>query len=183
MEDGKIIDLFWQRSERAIQETKMKYERMCLHIAMNILHNREDSEECTNDTYLGLWNSIPEERPAYFGAFICKIIRNISLNRLKYSLAGKRHGEVQMVYEELEAIADTRDYLWESLEEQELVAMMNEFLQKLSREKRNIFIRRYFFFDTVADIARMYEFSESKVKSILSRDGRKLQLFLQERGY
>ena len=183
MEDKQIIDLFWSRSERAIAETREKYEHLCMRISMNILHNMQDAEECTNDTYLRLWNVIPQERPAYFSAFLCKITRNLSLGRLKYYMAKKRKMDVLPVYEELEeALGDSCD-LTERITQQELVETINAFLSKLTLEKRNIFIRRYFFFDTIPDIAAMYRMTESKVKSILSRDGKKLRLYLQERGY
>lgn len=90
MEDSDIIELYWHRSEAAILETKKKYHKLCSHIADNILHSREDSEECVQDTYLAVWNRIPEERPHYFRAFVCKITRNISLNRLDHKRAAGR---------------------------------------------------------------------------------------------
>ena len=93
MEDSDIIELYWHRSETAILETKKKYHKLCSHIADNILHSREDSEECVQDTYLTVWNRIPEERPNYFRAFVCKITRNISLNRLDHKRAAKRDDE------------------------------------------------------------------------------------------
>ncbi|WP_343246297.1 RNA polymerase sigma factor [Diplocloster hominis] len=183
MEDNKIIDLFWNRSERAITETREKYERLCMRISMNILHNMQDAEECTNDTYLRLWNVIPQERPVYFSAFLCKITRNLSLGRLKYYMAKKRNMDVLPVYEELEEVLGDCCDLSERISQQELVETINVFLGGLSLEKRNIFIRRYFFFDTVSDIASRYKLTQSKVKSILSRDGKKLRQYLRERGY
>ena len=102
MEDSDIIELYWHRSETAILETKKKYHKLCSHIADNILHSREDSEECVQDTYLAVWNRIPEERPHYFRAFVCKITRNISLNRLDHKRAARRDEKNTVSFEELE---------------------------------------------------------------------------------
>lgn len=183
MEDNKIIELYWNRSEQAITETKSKYQRLCTKISLNILHNKEDAEECVNETYLGVWNAIPTARPIYFSAFLCKIVRNLSLKKLNYYLAKKRNSEASKAIVELDNILIQNVNLTMNIEEEELVSAINEFLSDLSIDKRNIFIRRYFFFDTIKEISNMFGFSKSKVKSILSRDGKKLCKHLQERGY
>ena len=183
MEDNVIIELYWNRSEQAIIETKNKYQRLCTKISLNILHNKEDAEECVNETYLGVWNVIPTARPVYFSAFLCKITRNISLKKLNYNHAQKRHSEALKAIDELENVLIKNTNPTINLEEEELIDAINEFLNELSIDKRNIFIRRYFFFDTITEISNMFGFSKSKVKSILSRDGKKLCKHLQERGY
>ncbi len=183
MEDNEIIELYWNRSEQAIIETKKKYNPLCAKISLNILRNNEEAEECVNDAYLGVWNAIPTERPGYFSAFLCKIVRNLSLKRLNYNHAEKRYSNIQTTMEELENVLAANINLSEKLEMEELVHTLNKFLRGLPSYKRNVFIRRYFFFDTISDIADHYGYSKSKVKSILSRDGKALCKFLLERGY
>ena len=183
MEDKEIIGLYWNRSEQAIIETKKKYGRLCVRISLNILHNNEDAEECVNDTYLGVWNAIPTAHPVYFSAFLCKIARNLSLKKLNYNHAIKRHSEASKAIDELENVIIKNTNPTMNLEEKELIDAINEFLSELSIDKRNVFIRRYFFFDTITEISNMFGYSKSKVKSILSRDGKKLCNHLKERGY
>lgn len=183
MEDNEIIELYWNRSEQAIIETKNKYERLCTKISLNVLHNNEDAEECVNETYLGVWNAIPTARPVYFSAFLCKITRNLSLKKINYSHALKRHSEASKAFDELENVLVQNTNPTINLEEEELIDAINEFLSELSIHKRNIFIRRYFFFDTITEISNMFGYSKSKVKSILSRDGKNLCNHLKERGY
>ncbi|SFR76665.1 RNA polymerase sigma factor [Anaeromicropila populeti] len=183
MEDNKIIELYWNRSEQAIMETKNKYERLCTKISFNILHNNEDAEECVNETYFTVWNAIPTARPVYFSAFLCKISRNLSLKKMNYSHAQKRNSEALKAIDELENVLIHNVNLTMKLEEEELIDTINEFLNDLSIDKRNIFIRRYFFFDTITEISNLLGYSKSKVKSILSRDGKKLCNYLKERGY
>lgn len=183
MEDNQIIELYWNRSEQAILETKNKYEALCTKISMNILNCREDTEECVSDTYLGIWNSIPTARPTYFSAFISKIVRNLSIKKLNYNLALKRNSKSLEIIEELEQVFTQNINLSLKIETEELVETMNDFLKDLTMDKRNIFIRRYFFFDTIAEIADRFGYTKSKVKSILSRDGKVLCAYLKERGY
>ncbi len=183
MEDNEIIELYWSRSEQAITETKNKYEKLCTKISLNIVHSNEEAEECVNDTYLGVWNAIPTARPVYFSAFLCKIVRNLSIKKLNFALAQKRNSNTAQVIEELENVLIENVNLSRKLEVKELVDTINEFLRGLSIDKRNIFIRRYFFFDTIEEISNLLGYSKSKVKSVLSRDGKALCHFLLERGY
>jgi len=183
MEDNEIIELYWNRSEQAIMETKNKYERLCTKISLNILHNNEDAEECVNETYLGVWNAIPTTRPVHFSSFLCKIARNLSLKKFNYSHALKRHSEASKAIDELENVLIQNSNPTINLEEEELIDAINDFLSDLSIGKRNIFIRRYFFFDTITEISNNFGYSKSKVKSILSRDGKDLCTHLKERGY
>ena len=166
MDDLKIIDLYFERDENAIKETEKKYGRLCLNIATNIIGNIEDAKECVNDTYLGVWNAIPPARPNNFTAFICKIARNISLKKWAFLTCEKRNSDMLVSLSELENIGK----------------LISEFLLSEKENARNIFIRKYYFFDTISDIANRYSFTESKIKSILYRTRTKLKEYLIEKG-
>lgn len=170
MEDNKIIDLYWERNENAIVQTQLKYGRLLSSISRKILKYEEDVEECVNDTYLGAWNAMPPARPAVLPAFLGKITRNLSLKKYRSSTALKRgQGDVPVVYEELEeCLSDTKS-IDENLMAQELAETINEFLRGLKKETRQIFVCRYWYFDSVSDIAERFGFSESKVKMTLKR--------------
>ncbi|MCD8306974.1 MAG: sigma-70 family RNA polymerase sigma factor [Clostridia bacterium] len=179
MEDSQIIQLYNMRNARAIDETHAKYGRLCYRIADGILHRREDCEECVNDAYMAVWNSIPPQNPAHFSAFLCGIVRNLALKRYEHDHARKRNRDVDVPLDELEsAIPDrTRDAL-EQLEEKELAAAVSSFLRTVSADDRNIFLQRYWFFRKVRDIASDFSCSQSRVKSSLFRTRNKLAEFL-----
>ena len=181
MDDGKIIDLFWERNEQAVKETDMAYGRRLYMLANKILNNREDSEESVSDTYMETWKSIPPERPRFFYAFLASICRNLSLNRLDWRMAAKRNAEVVTLTQEMEVcIPDARqDALMDS---REIRRILNAFLENLPKESRLIFLRRYLYVDTVAEIAARYGISESKVKTQLHRTRNKLYAFLAKEG-
>lgn len=183
MEDRQIIELFWTRSENAIAETAKKYEKYCYYIAFNILHNREDSEECVNDTYLKAWEIIPPQRPEKLSAFLGKITRNLSINRFKHRTAKKRgEGQYVMALEELQECIPAVASVEQAMEDNMLVELFNRFLEGLSLEKRRIFMRRYWYFSQVRDIASEYGMSESKVKMSLMRTRKALKDFLEKEG-
>lgn len=183
MDDKKIIDLYWKRSESAISETANKYGRYCNTIAFNILHNREDAEECVNDTYLKVWGVIPTLRPLRFSAFIGRITRNLSLNKYEYYNAKKRgQGETQVAFEELQECIAGVDNVENVIEDMLLTEKLNCFLEGLPTEKRKIFMRRYWYFSQVKDIAADYQMSESKVKMILFRTRNALKDYLEREG-
>ncbi len=181
MDDLHIIQLYFNRSENAISETEAKYGKLCLHIARNILADESDSEECVNDTYLSLWNSIPPLRPDNLKAFISRVTRNIALKRLRYNTALKRSKEMEISLTELEAVLPSDD-LQPGLDEQQLGRLINDFLQTVALDCRNVFLRRYWYFDSVADIAARYAFSTSKVKSMLFQTRNKLREYLSKEG-
>lgn len=183
MEDNKIIELYWNRSELAISETDKKYGRYCSTIAFNILHNQEDAEECVNDTYFKVWGSIPTLRPLRFSAFIGRITRNLSLNKYEYYNAQKRgQGETQVAFEELQECIVGAGSVEEAIEDILLTEKLNCFLEGLTIEKRRIFMRRYWYFSRVKDIAADYHISESKVKMILLRTRNELKKYLVQEG-
>jgi RNA polymerase sigma-70 factor (ECF subfamily) len=172
MTDQEILDLYFSRSESAITETAAKYGSYCTYIAMNILYNREDSEECVNDTWLNTWNAIPPRRPSVLRTFLGKITRNLALNIYEKQTAAKRgNGETAAVLEELsECLADTKASRPEDIPEKiTLTDCINRFLENQKPDQRKIFVRRYWYMSPVNEIAEEYGFSESKVKMTLSR--------------
>ena len=176
MEDSKIIELYFARSERAIDETHIKYGSFIKRLAYNILRSFEDTEEIQNDTYLGAWNSIPPVKPQVLKHYLSRIARNLSFDRLDYLNAKCRNRENEIFFEELEGcIPDRRGNAEEALELKELGESLNRFLSTLSREKCAVFLARYFYAMTIKEIAGKYGFTESKVKYILTRCRKKLK--------
>lgn len=181
MEDAKIIELFWERNEQAVQETDTAYGRKLFVLSNNILNNREDAEESVSDTYMATWKAIPPKRPQYFYAFLASICRNLSFNKLDWHLAAKRNAEVVALTQEMEScIPDSRQDA--QLDRRELRRVLEAFLEDLPRESRIIFLRRYLYVDTVAEIAARYGMTESKVKTQLHRTRMKLRKVLAEEG-
>ena len=181
MEDTKIIELFLKRQEDAIRETDTVYGRRLFGLANHILRSFEDSEECVNDTYLRTWEAIPPQKPKYFFGFLASICRNLSLNRLDWRDAAKRKAEVVTLTEEMrQCIPDSRQD--RQLEAKEIGRLLNAFLATLPQESRMIFLRRYWYVDTIQEIATRYGISESKVKMRLSRTRDKLRIYLEKEG-
>lgn len=180
MEDHRIIELYFARDEQAICETDEKYGRLCHHISHQILVDEEDVKECVNDTYLSLWNQIPPTRPHYFLAFISKIVRNLSLKKWEYIHAEKRNSRVLVSLEELEQVLPSSDD--RNITEKELGWLINGFLRLEKPEARQVFLRRYLFFDSIEEIAARFGFRESKVKSMLFRTRNRLREYLRKEG-
>lgn len=183
MQDEDIIDLYFSRSENAIKETEAKYGKLCTHVIRNILKGSEDVEEVLNDTYLGVWNSIPPTRPILFSTFLCKIARNLALKKYEYLSAQKRNPEVLISFSELEeCITDihSQDIRYSA---EELSAFINEFLRGEKQEQRIVFIRRYWYNDSIKDICKRCHMSKSKVETILFRMRKKLREALEEQGF
>lgn len=184
MDDAEIIRLYWERNEQAIPATAQKYGNYCTAIARNILDNREDAEECVNDTYLRAWNAMPPHRPHILSVFLGKITRNLSLNRLRRLTAAKRgKGRAAVVFDEIADLVSGRDSVEQQIERIELIQAIEAFLTALPCEKRHIFICRYWYFDSISDIANRFGMSENHVSVILSRLRRKLRDYLAERGF
>lgn len=183
MEDEKIIELYWQRNEEALAQTSQKYGAFCYHIAHNILKDGEDSRECVNDTWFKAWMSIPPKRPAFFQAFLGKITRNLSLDRYRRSRAAKRgNGALELVYEELEECIGAYDGMEKQTESLVVTEALRHFLEELSHDARIIFIRRYWYADSIEEIAKRYGMSTAKVKSALMRSRNRLKEFLEKEG-
>jgi RNA polymerase sigma-70 factor (ECF subfamily) len=184
MDDEKIIELYWERSEEAISATSRKYGSYCSSIAKNILGNSQDAEECVSDTYLSAWNSMPPHRPAKLSAFLGKITRNLSLNRYRHNAAEKRGGgEAAGVLDELTGLVSGTDSVEQEIDRRELVAAINTFLGTLSVRKRGIFVSRYWYFDSIPEIASRFGMTENNVSVSLNRIRLKLHNYLSGRGF
>ncbi len=182
MEDEKIIDLYWDRSESAITETKKKYGNYCKSIAFNILSNHEDTEECINDTYLALWNTIPPNRPVRLLAFIGRITRNIALDKYDFYTAKKRNAKFDLILSELGDCIPSSDNVELQYEARQTAKEISDFLRSIDYESRNVFLRRYWYADSISEVAKRFKMSESKVKSMLFRTRKKLKLYLEKEG-
>jgi len=181
MDDQKIIALYQARDEHAIEETAAKYGKLCLTVANSLLCP-EDANECVNDAYLAVWNAIPPEEPANLAAYVCRITRNQALKRLETASTEKRKASAEISLHELEEILPDARVSAET-DETGLGRQINAFLQKEKPETRRVFIRKYWFFDSIGDIARRYGYSENKVKSMLFRTRNKLKIYLKKEGY
>lgn len=184
MEDKDIVQMYWDRDERAIAETSAKYGRYCANIAMNILNNHEDAEECVNDAYLNAWNSIPPHRPGILSAFLGRIVRNISLNKYKHIHTAKRGGfEITLILDELGEIVSDEEAVIDVAVRNELVRTINGFIAALSEEKQYMFFRRYWYSDSIKSIAARCGRTENYISVELGRIRKKLRGYLTERGY
>lgn len=184
MEDMQIINLYWIRSQDAIPATSEKYGGYCMTIARNILDNSQDAEECVNDTWLRAWNSMPPQRPNVLSAFLGKITRNLSFNRYKRDTAEKRGGgELPLVLDELGECVSGTESVEGEWDRRELLGAINDFLAQLPPEKRAVFVCRYWYADSVGEIARRFGLKEGSVSMTLTRLRRKLSEHLTERGF
>lgn len=181
MEDKQIISLFLARNEDAIRHTDDTYGRRLFHLADNIVKNDQDAEESVSDTYLKAWDTIPPQQPNHFFAYLARICRNFALGKLDWKNAAKRKAEVVSLTQEMEScIPDTsRDT---ELDAKELGKVLNAFLRTLTPENRMVFMRRYWYVDTVAEIAARYGISESAVMTRLSRTRAKMRAYLEKEG-
>lgn len=184
VEDTAIVGLFFSRSEEAITATQTKYGHYLGTISFNILRNTEDSEECVNDTYLRAWNAIPPAKPVSLKAYLAKIVRNLSLNRLESLNAGKRGGNsTDTAFEELEECISDRFSVEEEVEGKLLSESIDRFLGTLSEKYRIVFVQRYFYLYSVEEIAELNGYTVSNVKSLLFRARNRLREYLSEEGF
>lgn len=184
MDDQEIIQLYFNRDEQAIHETGRKYGTYCYSIASNILGSHEDSEECVNDTWLRVWNAIPPAKPVRFRSFLARITRNAAIDQCRRRNAGRRiKGNMQDVLEELEDCLPDHDTVESMAEARELEQLINRFLHSLPERECNIFLRRYFYAESTAEIARRYQLRKSNVAVILSRTRKKLKDYLTREEY
>lgn len=178
MNDQQIIDLYFSRSEQAILETDAQYGRYCYRIAYNILYCPEDAEECVNDTYLSAWNRIPPTRPNCFSVFLGRITRSLSIDRWRQGHSAKRgKGQLPLAIHELDYCLSTG----ESMEDHVIsVQTVNTFLRSLKVTERDVFLCRYWYLDSIQEIAEDFGFSESKVKTMLMRTRNKFKQYIAE---
>lgn len=182
MEDQAIIGLYVQRSQQAIAETRQKYGRYCRAIARNVLADRSDVEECENDTYLAAWNAIPPHQPRRLAVFLGRITRNLALDRYGYHTARKRNRRLEVILTELEECLAAPGTVEAAFEAEETAKSISQFLYGCEEQARRLFVRRYWYSDSIADLADRFELSESKVKSMLFRTRRKLKAHLTQEG-
>lgn len=183
MEDMQIIDLFWNRDEQAIKETDEKYNHYLSAISYNIIWNHQDAEECINDTYIKAWNSMPPKKPEFLKSFLGAITRNLSLDCYRKKHTKKREGdEFVLVLDELTECISKTGSVDDEMENAEIAKQISYFLKQQSKEKRLFFVRRYWYCDSIGEIATKYKCSESKVKSLLFEMRKKLKDFLEEEG-
>lgn len=181
MDDERIIDLYWERSEAAIGETQKKFGKYCHYIAFHILRDDQDAEECVNDAYMGAWNAMPPQRPARLQQFLGAITRNIALNRFDYRRAGKRCAETKAIADEFwDCVPDGREPVDDALAFREVV---NQFLSSLDARTRIIFMRRYWYLCSVKEIAEGMDLSEVNVKVTLHRTRNKFRICLEKEGF
>lgn len=180
-EDEKIIELFFERSEQAINELDIKYGKVFYKLSHNILNNRQDTEECVNDAYLGAWNAIPPANPEPLMAFICKIVRNLSLKLYYKREAAKRNSSYDIAMEELENSLSSPNTVESEIETKELARIIENFLDTLTVENRVIFMRRYWFSDTYKDISEHVGLTEKNVSVRLTRIRKQMEQYLFER--
>ena len=182
MEDTDIIQLYWARDEGAIAATDEKYGTLCRSLSHNILASREDAEECVNDTYFKAWDTIPPTKPVHFFAYLAKICRHLAFDRLDWNNAAKRKAEVVALTQEMEECIPGQ---WQETDVRsaEISRLVGSFLWKQTADNRMIFVRRYWFGDSVSEIALRYEISQSAVLMRLSRMREKLAIYLKKEGF
>lgn len=181
MDDNQIIALFFSRDEEAIRQTDAAYGRKLHHLADNILHNDQDAEESINDTYMKTWDSIPPQRPAHFFAYIAKICRNLALKKLDWGNARKRNAQIVELTQEMESCIPDKGAEYR-MTAQELGRLLDAFLRTLTPKNRDVFLRRYWFADTIGEIAVRYSITESAVQMRLNRSRDKLAEYLAKEG-
>lgn len=181
-DDEKIIEMFFARSEQAIQELDLKYGKVCHRLSYNIVNSRQDAEECVNDAYLGAWNAIPPAKPDPLLTYICKIVRNISLKIYYRKQAAKRSSAYTIAMEEIETCLADLNTVEAEIEARELARIIEDFLDTLTMENRAIFVRRYWFSDSCRDIAGFVGLSEKNISVRLTRIRQKMKRHLAESG-
>ena len=181
IDDEKIIEMFFERSEQGIRELDIKYGKICHNLSYNIVNSRQDAEECVNDAYLGAWNAIPPVHPNPLLSYIVKIVRNISLKIYWRKETAKRSGHYKIALEEIEGYIADQKAVEDEIEVRELARIIEEFLDALTVENRVIFMRRYWFADSYKDIAELMGLSEKNISVRLTRIREKMKQYLIER--
>lgn len=182
-EDRRIVALFFARAEQAIVELAETYGNVCTRIARNILKNDRDAEECVNDAYLAAWNTIPPQTPEPLRAYIFRIVRNIAIARYHANTSEKRNSHYDAALEELENCLAASGTVEQELAAEELSAQIDRFLAALDEESRMLFVRRYWYSDSISDLAKRFRASKNNVSVRLSRIRNQLKIYLQKEGY
>lgn len=182
LEDSKIIELFFERSEQAIIELSNKYGSVCKKVANNILNSRQDVEECMNDAYLGVWNTIPPKNPNPLISYVCRIVRNLAIKRYNSNTAAKRNSIYDVALDELENCIPATVSVEGEMEAVEVAKMIDMFLEMLDKENRILFVRRYWYSDSIDELAKLFGISKHNVSVRLSRTRAKLKKYLIQKG-
>jgi len=184
MNDIQIIELYFNRNQDAIRETEKEYGAYCFSIADNILHNQQDDEECLNDTWLRAWHSIPPSRPARLKLFLGKITRNLAFDKYRQKTADKRGGgDFEAVLDELAECVASPENVEQAFDAKALRQNLNQFLKALPQRDRQIFLKRYFYAESVRNIAKEYQITANHCTVILKRVRKKLQIYLEQEGF
>ena len=182
MEDSKIIEMFFMRREDAIAELSVKYGSVCLGIAKNILNNDEDAEECVNDAYLAVWNSVPPQKPESLSGYLCRIVRNIAVSRYYEKTAIKRNSAYDIALDEIQNLIPTAFSVEEEAAANEVTSLIGKFLGTLSEKDRIMFVRRYYYADRISEIAALFKTRENYVSVRLGRIRKALKKYLNKEG-
>jgi len=182
MEDKRITEMFLQRKENAVDELLLKYGQLFKSIARNVLGNDEDAEECVNDSCMEIWNAIPPAVPERLMPFACKIVRRVSINRLRFNLRQKRNDDNTVFLSELSECIAVDDGIYEIIELKRLQCVLNQFLNEIDNESKALFVRRYFFFENISELSERFGMSENKISVKLHRIRKKLAVRLKEEG-
>ena len=182
MDDGRIIELFYERSEQAIIELSNKYGAVCRKVADNILNNRLDSEECVNDAYLAVWNTVPPQNPAPLSSYVCRIVRNLALKKYHEKTAQKRNSIYDASLDEIADCIPASFSVEDEVGAKEVAALIDGFLETLDQQSRIMFVRRYWHADSLEDLAGLFHKSRHYISVRLSRIRKKLRQYLTEKG-
>lgn len=182
MEDSKIIELLFQRCETALGAIEKKYRSACMKIAMNVLNDYQEAEECVNDTFLGVWNSIPPNKPDPLSSYVFRITRNIALNVRKRNTAKKRKGNYELCLDEIEDFLCSPETVEDTVSEAELASYIDEFLSTLNKTNRYIFVRRFWYLDSYEDISKAIGIKNGAVRIRLTRVKVQLKKYLESKG-
>lgn len=174
MDDQKIVDLFFERSEQAIAELAHRYGALCTAVATNILNNAQDAEECVNDAYLGVWNTVPPTRPNPLRSYVCRLVRNLAIKKYHMNTAIKRNSHYDVALDELENCLSSTASVEDEIDARELARHINDFLATLNREQRVLFVRRYWFADSIDELAVRFHTNNHTISVRLFRLREKL---------
>lgn len=183
MDDASIIDLYFKRNEQAIKETDLKYGKLCFKLASNMLNNIQDAEECVNDTYMTTWNTIPPTRPFRFSAFLCKITKNLALKKIEHETASKRNRKMSLSIDELGDLVSGMPSPEDEILVKEVTSEVNKFLSKQKERDQMIFVKRYWYYESVSAIAKDFQITEKNASAILLRLRQKLKAHLMKEGF
>ena len=183
MDDHTIIALYWDRDQAAIPATRKKYGGYCHTVAAGILSDRRDREECLNDTWLAAWNAMPPQRPRMLSAFLARITRNLALDRYRYNRAARRYGGGDALLSELEDVLSTSGETESEFLRGELARCISDFLRSLRAEERKMFVRRYWYGDDMAYLAKLFGISENSAAVKLFRVRKKMKTYLEKEGF